>query len=77
MTSTGDQDPVVVYVCVCMCGWVGGNDHTKGRAHATKADATEGAEGKCVRADGRSEQVGARGCRSNQCRVVSCRRVGR
>jgi len=26
MTSTGDQDPVVVYVCVCMCGWVGGND---------------------------------------------------
>lgn len=20
MTSTGDQDPVVVYVCVCMCG---------------------------------------------------------
>lgn len=26
MTSTGDQDPVVVYVCVCMCEWVGGND---------------------------------------------------
>lgn len=24
MTSTGDQDPVVVYVCVCVCvcGWV-------------------------------------------------------